>query len=125
MGLFYLIPEHNVCILKICTVFNNSNYILYLYICLCYTIYVFLIILTLSQESLRNPRIVRVGNRQGYRQRVSVESSKGVRGIVKGCPRNRQRVSAESSKGVRGFVEGHQHSHNHQRQPQNRTVFLE
>ena len=54
-----------------------------------------------------------------------MESSKGVCRIVKGCPRNRERVSAESSKSVRRFVEGHQHSHNHQRHPQNRTVFLE
>ena len=57
--------------------------------------------------------------------RISAESSKGVRGVVKGCPRNRQRVSAESSNGVRGFVEGHQHSHNRQRHPRNRTVFLD
>ena len=38
--------------------------------------------------------------------RISTESSKGVRRIVKGCPQNHQRVSAESSKGVRRFVEG-------------------
>ena len=30
----------------------------------------------------------------------------GVRGIVKGCLRNRERVSAESLKGVRGIVKG-------------------
>ena len=48
-----------------------------------------------------------------------------IRRIVKGCPRNREWVSAESSKGVRGFVEGHQHSHNRQRHPRNRTVFQE
>ena len=38
-------------------------------------------------------------HRRGYprnRVRVSAESSKGVRGIVQGCPRNREWVSAES-----------------------------
>ena len=54
--------------------------------------------------------------------RISAESSKVVRGIVKGCLRNRQRVSVEFSKGVRRFVESHQHSQNRQRHPQNRTV---
>ena len=57
--------------------------------------------------------------------RISAESSKGVREIVKECPRNHQRVSTESSKGVCKFVEGHQHGHNRQRHPRNRTVFLE
>ena len=38
--------------------------------------------------------------------RISTESSKGVRGIVRGCPRNRERVSAKSWKGVRGIVNG-------------------
>ena len=81
------------------------------------------IIRYLSKETLRNPRIVRVGNPQVFRgiaedirgivqgcprnrARVSAESSVGVRGIVKGCPRNRERVSAESLKGVRGIVKG-------------------
>ena len=45
-------------------------------------------------------------------QRASAESWKGVRGIVKGCPRNRKRVPAESWKGVCRFVEGHEYSHN-------------
>ena len=71
------------------------------------------IIQYLSQETLRNPRIVRVGNPQFFRGiaedirgivyggprnrvRVSAESCKDVRGIVNGCPRNRERVSAES-----------------------------
>ena len=35
---------------------------------------------------------------------ISVESSKGVHGIIKGYPRNRQRVSADPSKGVREIV---------------------
>ena len=79
----------------------------------------------LSQETLQNPWIVRVGNPQfflwhyqGYprnRQRVPAESSKAVRGIMKGCLWNRQKLSAESSNRVHGFVEGHQHSHNRQR----------
>ena len=81
----------------------------------------------LSQETLRNPRIVRVDNPQfsAASLRISTESSKGVRGIVKGCPQNHQRVSAESSKGVHRFVEGQQHSHNRQRHLRNRTVFLQ
>ena len=55
----------------------------------------------------------------------SVASSKGVHGIVKGCPRNRERVSTELSKGVCEFVEGHPHRHNRQRHPRNCTAFLE
>ena len=43
--------------------------------------------------------------------RISAESSKGVRGVIKGCPRNCQRVSADPSKGVLGYVEGYQHNH--------------
>ena len=49
----------------------------------------------LSQETLRNPRrksAVFPRHRRGYprnRVRVSAESSKGVRGIVNGCPWNR------------------------------------
>ena len=35
---------------------------------------------------------------------MSAEASKGIRGIVKGYPRNPQRVSVESSKGICGFV---------------------
>ena len=54
----------------------------------------------LSQETLRNPRIVRVGNPQFFRG-----IAEDIRGIVYGCPRNRVRVSAESSKGVRGIVQ--------------------
>ena len=55
----------------------------------------------LSQETLRNPRIVRVGNPQFFRG-----IAEDIRGIVQGCPRNRTRVSAESCKGVRGIVQG-------------------
>ena len=40
-------------------------------------------------------------------------------GIVKGYSRDCQKVSTESSKGVFVFVEGHQHSQNCQRHPQN------
>ena len=68
-----------------------------------------------SQETLKNPRIHRVGNPQFFRGIVE-----DIRGIVKGCPWNHRRVSAESLKGSMEspFVEGHQHSQNH-------TVFLE
>ena len=55
----------------------------------------------LSQETLRNPQIVRVSNPQFFHGIVE-----DIRGIVKGCPRNRQRVSAKSSKGVRGIIKG-------------------
>ena len=70
-----------------------------------------------SQETLRYPQIHPIGNPQFFCGIVE-----DIRGIVKGCPRNRQRVSAELSKGVRGFVESHQHSQNRQRHPRNRTV---
>ena len=70
-----------------------------------------------SQETLRYPQIHRIGNRQFFCGIIEA-----IRGIVKGCPRNRQRVSAKLSKGVRGFVESHQHSQNCQRHPRNRTV---
>ena len=63
----------------------------------------------MSQETLQNPWIHRVGNPQfirgivkGYpwnRQRVSTEASEGIHGIVKGY--HHQRVSAEASKGIR------------------------
>ena len=53
--------------------------------------YSFIHLQYLSQETLRNPRIVRVGNPQFFRG-----IAEDIRGIVYGCPRNRVRVSAES-----------------------------
>ena len=67
------------------------------YVCL----YVRMYVQYLSQEALRNPRIVRVGNPQFFHG-----IAEDIRGIVYGCPRNRARVSAESCKGVRGIVNG-------------------
>ena len=52
--------------------------------------------------------------------------------VIRSFPRNRQRVFTELSMGVRGIikgclriVKGHRHSHNGQKHPRNRTVFLE
>ena len=54
-----------------------------------------------SQETLQYLRIQRIGNPQFICGIIE-----DIRGIVKGCPRNRQRLSAESSKGVHGIVKG-------------------
>ena len=48
----------------------------------CILIYLYIYLRYLSQETLRNPQIARVGNSQFFC------------GIVKRCSRNRQRVSA-------------------------------
>ena len=64
-----------------------------------YSTYLHMYIQYLSQETLRNPRIFRVGNPQVFHG-----IAKDIRGIVYGCPQNRARVSAESCKGVRGIV---------------------
>ena len=55
----------------------------------------------LSQETLRNAWIVRVGNPQFFRG-----IAEDIHRIVQGCPRNRARVSTESWKGVHGIVQG-------------------
>ena len=99
----------------------------YVNLALCTCPYITLYIRTVHKvhvtRNLRNPRIHCISNPQFFCgivedicgivkgclrncQRVSAESSKGVRRIVKGCPQNRQRVSMESSKGVRGIVKG-------------------
>ena len=67
----------------------------YLYI----AIYIY--IRYMSQETLRNPWIHCVGNPQFFHGIVE-----DIRGIVKGCLRNRRRVSVEWLKGVRGIVKG-------------------
>ena len=54
---------------------------------------------TKSADCPRRKSAVFPRHLRGYsrnRVRVSAESSKGVRGIVQGCPRNREWVSAES-----------------------------
>ena len=53
----------------------------------------------MTQETLRNPRIHCMGNPQFIRSIVE-----DICRFVKGNPQNCQRVSAESSKGVRGIV---------------------
>ena len=73
--------------------------------------YIYSIIM--SQETLRNLQIHRVGNSPLFH--VIVEN---IHRIVKGYQQNHQRVSAKSSKGVCEFVEGHQHSRKCQRHPQ-------
>ena len=55
----------------------------------------------LSQETLRNPQIVRVGNPQFFHG-----IAEDIRGIVQECPRNRARVPTESCKGVRRIMKG-------------------
>ena len=54
---------------------------------------------TKSADCPRRKSAVFLRHRRGYPRnhvRVSAESSKGVHGIVQGCPRNREWVSAES-----------------------------
>ena len=72
----------------------------------------------LSQETLQNPRIVRIGNPQFF-----CGIAEDICRMVKGCPRSRERVSAELSKVVHGNVKGC--PRNRQRHPRNRTIFLE
>ena len=81
---------------------TNTGIPMYRYVCspFCYGL-TNLHIRYLSKETLRNPRIVRVGNPQVFRG-----IAEDIRGIVQGCPRNRARVSAESSVSVRGIVKG-------------------
>ena len=52
-----------------------------------------------SADHLRNPHTF-AAECPRKRQRVSAESSKGIRGILTEYPRNRQRVSADLFKGI-------------------------